>query len=405
MRMRPAPSIPVLLAVGLLLFSCVEDGDQVPADAVRVGLLLPFTGEDAAIGTGYERAVLMAVDIINGHGGLGGQPVALITRGTHSDPERALASAQALLDEGVIAIIGPENATVARRILPLLDAQDVPLISPVVSGSDNIVLSADYRWIRLAPSAALLGRTSANHLYDSGVRQISVVYVNEDYNFDYSAALVERFLFRGGLLSASVHIDESSLGYEDQVDELTRSAGRDVVLALPTESAARFVNELFTSGGEDWNWFLSPTLETPVFIQNTYPGVLDGARGVGVDVSQRDMAFARQFEQRFGRMPDDGAWFYYDAVALLAFAIESMAAAGDPPDGASLALAVMEAAKTAGVLVDWNELTQGLDYARDGRKVSYRGLTGPFLLDATGQQMRAPTSVWTIEDGEIVTHE
>src|SRR4051812_6269952 len=99
------------------LTGCVSAVEHHAADdAVTVGVLLPFTGERASLGPRVEPALLMARDAINDAGGIAGHPLELAVRDTHSDVELGSVAARELLDDGVVALLGPEEADLASRI-------------------------------------------------------------------------------------------------------------------------------------------------------------------------------------------------------------------------------------------------------------------------------------------------
>lgn len=382
--------------------ACVDE-HVIAKNAVKVGLLLPFTGEDAAIGANYEHAALLAQDEINRNGGIDGRPLALITRDTHSTVDGAIEAVQSLKREKVMAVIGPESTEIARVILPELQAAGIILVSPVISGADSIVIQDNTKWFRLSPSASILGRSFANRLWDTGVRELSVVYSSEDYHQDFIGALADRFIKRGGQLKSRVFLHSDKFSYYDEVEELIASDSANVALSASLETGARFVNELTTSGDKtNWNWYFSPVLETPVFPQNTFPGVVEGAQGVGIKVSGFDNDFRQLYLAHWNIEPLDGAYFYYDATVLVSLALERIYTAQSPqPMSSQLQEAIDSVAYRQGVQVKWNQLGQGLSYVRGGSEISYSGLSGTLLFDETGQQQKAPLKYWMFVDGEV----
>ena len=61
-----------------MTLSCVEVAEDSPSDAVKIGALLPFSGELAASGINLERPLMMAADTINAAGGIQGKPVVIV---------------------------------------------------------------------------------------------------------------------------------------------------------------------------------------------------------------------------------------------------------------------------------------------------------------------------------------
>ena len=71
-RRNTLVTLPRLLALlGLsMTLSCIEMAEDEPSDAIKVGALLPFSGELAASGINLERPLMMAADTINAAGGI-----------------------------------------------------------------------------------------------------------------------------------------------------------------------------------------------------------------------------------------------------------------------------------------------------------------------------------------------
>ncbi|MBN2719434.1 MAG: hypothetical protein JXX14_26520, partial [Deltaproteobacteria bacterium] len=169
------------------------------------------------------------------------------------------------------------------------------------------------------------------------------------------------------------------------------------------ESAARFVNDLSTAvGDEKWHYFLSPFLETPVFPQNTVPGAVNGALGIGVLATGVDEAFFEKYKEEWSTEPLDGTYFYYDAAALTMLSLARMFHLEGSYSKDGFNDAIVSVAYRQGIQVKWNQLSQGLQYAASGTEISYSGLSGPLLFDEGGQQQKASVKYWTVQAGKVV---
>jgi hypothetical protein len=154
--------------------------------------------------------------------------------------------------------------------------------------------------------------------------------------------------------------------------------------------------------------FRSPLLKTGVLSLNAVPSALEGAVGGAPKIFHRDddgfpEAFGRR---RLGDQPLEGAYFYYDAVALVAFALEKAPAApGRSPTYDDLEAALIDAASTQGEARGWDEVETGLERIRDGINVNCSGLTGPMLLDDCDSRRSGVTSSFHVSDGRIVEND
>jgi branched-chain amino acid transport system substrate-binding protein len=85
-----------------------------PADAeVRIGLAAPLTGPMAWAGGISEQAAEFAVADLNANGGVLGEQIELITADDYCDGEQAVAAANKLIADGVVAVFGHECSAAA----------------------------------------------------------------------------------------------------------------------------------------------------------------------------------------------------------------------------------------------------------------------------------------------------
>ncbi|WP_028583296.1 substrate-binding protein [Desulfogranum mediterraneum] len=122
------PLLLILLAlVTALLYNFLPARDT---QAIKIGVVLPLTGDFASFGQLGLQGVKLAAAEINSSGGvLNGRPIELVVQDNESDPNLAVQQTRKLIQEdGVLAIVGPVSSparqamsTVARQFkTPLL---------------------------------------------------------------------------------------------------------------------------------------------------------------------------------------------------------------------------------------------------------------------------------------------
>lgn len=404
---NPAPSSSFRLWGGLLGLSAVLCGcapeESIPHDAIKVGLLLPFTGTSAANASNFERAALYAADRIEQAGGVRGRPLVIVARDTHSSLERSRSSARALIEAGVSVVIGPESAEIALEIMPMLIEHNVSFLSPLVGAANDSAVDCTHPWFRLAPSARALGEALARQLSSESVQKVAVLHAAGAYNEALSAAVISRFRTLGGSVDVQLEIDPSAQSYGNVI-ALSIAANVDaIVLATSPRTGALLVNEFQASGVNPPRWFLSPLLKTDLLVQNVAPEALEGAVGVAPSIYDTSQDFPNAFAQRWGGdEPLEGAYFYYDALGLVALALEKSASRSGEVEHLALEAAILDAAAPPGEAAGWNDLELALQRVRDGDDIYYSGLTGPMLLQACGPRRLGATTPWRVKAGRIV---
>jgi len=394
-----------VMAAGAL--PACSGAEEAPDDSIKVGLLLPFTGNASATAANLERAAIYAVDRINAGGGVKGRQVKLIARDTHSEVGRSRAAAAELVADGAVVVLGPESPEIAEELGPYLDAHDTLFLSPLIGASEEPRGECPTPWYRLAPSAKALGEALAREIGDADVDTVGIAYAESDYNEALSDAVASRFQSSGGTVALTLVLDPTAQSYTNDVQQVLQVGVDAIVLATSPRAGALFVNEFDALSAKAPRWFLSPLLKTDLLVQNVAPAALEGAAGIAPRIRDTSDDFPRAFGARWlGDQPLEGAYFYYDAVALVGFALEKAAGEhGEVPDYAALEAALIDAASTQGEATGWNEVEAGLRRIREGADVNYSGLTGPILLDPCGSRILGRTSKFHIAGGRIIDDE
>lgn len=409
-RRRPFPRWSRLLgfaATAATLLACSSPSTDGSAE-IRVGLLLPFTGTDSATSANFERAVMFAAGRVNAGGGIDGKKLRVIAKDTHSEIERSRTAVDELIADGVRAVLGPESADIAVAIAPTLAERGVVFVSPLVGAADDSQVDCSVPWFRLAPAARALGEALAKQLSAASIDRAAIVSETGAYDRALATALSKRFLSLGGEVVARSELAPGAQSYAALLSEVVASDSQAIVLATSARSAALVVNELDTlrdqRGADVPRWFLSPLLKTELFVQNAPADALEGALGVAPKIYDASSAFPEAFAARWqGDLPLEGAYFYYDAVAAVAFAFASEAhAAPLERSHETLSAALFETLDSRGEVSNWKDLGAVMTRLTAGDDIYYSGLTGPLLLQACGARQLGATSTWEVHDGAIV---
>jgi ABC-type branched-subunit amino acid transport system substrate-binding protein len=375
---------------------------------VKVGLLLPFTGADSATSGNFERAVLFAKDRVNAIGGVGGRMIRVISADTHSDVTRARESAQQLIDAGVPVVIGPESADAAAFIKPLFDKNGVVFLSPLVGAANEQAVDCTTPWFRLAPSARAMGEALAKQAIAAGKTMVGVFHSDSAYDQAMANAFQNKLIALGGKVSFETLLASDAESYSDQIPAADVAAAQALLLAAPPRSAALLVNELRFLVHTQLPWYLSPLLKTDLFLQNVAPGALEGATGVTPQIFDRGPQFPSAFAARWGGdQPLDGAYFYFDAMTLLAFGFEQALSVDPTLSADALRNGILTGTGTNGTVgangtaAPWTDIAGALPQVGAGKMVYYTGLIGPLLFLPCGDRRTGISVPWQVTMGQI----
>ena len=272
----------VLALSGVLWCGCFEA--PVPddeANMVRIGALLPFTGELAVAGANIEKALLWQVEQVNAAGGVAGRKVKLMTRDSTSTVELGVEAARELIERRkVVALIGPQSEDLMRAVLPLVvEHQTLQIVGGAASVFFTQAETQGF-WFRTIPSALQLGSVLAKRVYDDGHRRVAVLYMNNEAGRGFATMLGRELDAHGDGGVATLVPFELNVG--SHLGVLTQVAGSDadamVLIAYPG-SGATLVQE-WTNLKASQRVYFGHELFTNVFIENVPPGSVANAVGV-----------------------------------------------------------------------------------------------------------------------------
>jgi ABC-type branched-subunit amino acid transport system substrate-binding protein len=389
-----------------------EPSNNAPEDNLVLGALLPFTGELAAYGADYERALILAAERVNEAGGIAGHKLELVSRDTHSELERGLESGRELLSMGLTGFIGAEEPNLTAKLGAEIGRQGVPHLLPSISSPRAAGRAPGTDWFHIAPGPRILGCVLGTRLYEDGRERVIVVNENNPFLFAMAREIVTQYntLFDP---ATDAHRDTAiALPFQPEQDSYA-SLMESVAMKKPDALVLLAYPDSGAKIAADWNvtgqhaaLYLPPTLQTEVFLINTQPGTLEGSLGIGVELPEDQEQFVARYLSRWsGEAPVPGAFFYYDALVLWALSTQAAyAETGGVRPSVSAVQEKLTAVSQAGAqVITWDEVSRGLALAREGTAIDYRGASGELDLGEDGELVSdTNTRFWVIRDGRMV---
>ena len=107
-----------------------------PLEPIRIGFVGGTSGRVADLGIAGRDAVLLAVELRNQSGGVAGRKVKLLIKDDQQSPELARRAVRDLIEQGVVAIVGPMTSAMAIAVVPIANEAKVLLMSPTATTDD-----------------------------------------------------------------------------------------------------------------------------------------------------------------------------------------------------------------------------------------------------------------------------
>ena len=178
-------SIVVLLFV--LNISCNSENN-----IIKIGVIFPMTGDAASYGEKGEKAIQLAVQEINEHGGINGRRIEAIIEDSKAEPKTGVSAVQKLVaTDKVVAIVGDIVSSVTLAIAPICEKNQVILIAPT-SSAPAITDAGEFIY-RVWPSDLSEGEAVGQFAKEQGYMRAAIFHLNNDYGISISEIFSKNF--------------------------------------------------------------------------------------------------------------------------------------------------------------------------------------------------------------------
>jgi branched-chain amino acid transport system substrate-binding protein len=294
---------------------------------LKIGLILSPVENQYTTLYGAQLALLQ---INSREGGVSGVPVELIIKDTRNDPELPVRLAEELIvEDGVVAIIGPNYSRDALKVAPVAQRYGVPLVTTTAT---NPAITEVGDFVFLAPFAdTFQGEVMAKFARESLEAETAALLIQQGdpYTEGLAASFDQHFTALGGYVVVRESYSAGDTDFTPQLEAIAAQAP-DVVFmpgfmpevplaiqqarTIPQPGASGIIATFL--GGDGWE---SPNLaplggdaiEGSYFSTFFSPDTQDES---AVD-------FVRSYRAVFSTAPDARAAMGYDALRLVVGAI------------------------------------------------------------------------------------
>ncbi len=312
--------VAVTTAIALGAFTCGKKD----AGEIRIGAVLPLTGDAAIYGEELRNGIELAVDLINSERGINGQPIRVVFQDDTGDAKTGLSALNKLIQvDKVPVIIGGAMSNVAASIAPVAQSNKIVLLSPTAT-APSLSKIGDY-FFRIWPSDNFDGAFMADFAYDSlEIYKVSIMFVNTDYGKGIEGVFKREFEIKGGKILLSEGYDLGATDFRSTLSKIKKLKPDAIYLPGYYKEIAGILRQAKELGIAtrflSVNSFMDPkileiageTAEGAIF---TYP-LYDPE-----DSETIVKSFVDKFQNKYGKKPDAFAAQGYDALNIVASAI------------------------------------------------------------------------------------
>lgn len=158
-----------------------EQGGEPAGEPIIIGLEGPMTGDYAAEGDGFRKAIEMLVEQVNANGGVLGREVRLEIADDKGTAKDAALAAQNLISKGVVAVIGAYNSTATEAAQGPYNEAGILHLTPS-STATHLTEKGYENFFRVAFLDSAQGQFAATLLVDKlNADKVAIIHDNSTY--------------------------------------------------------------------------------------------------------------------------------------------------------------------------------------------------------------------------------
>ena len=307
-----------LAAVSFFCLSAITCSEKAH---VKIGFAGTLSGKYSDFGISARDGAILAVEEINTAGGVNGSVVELLVNDDMNDPQKALSGDIALINQGVVAIIGHMVSSMSLAAADGVSKMKTVLISPTTS-TVELDKKDDY-FLRIMSSTEIESKEMARFAADN-LKVRSVNFILDQSNQSYSRSLKNSFVYNfagfGGSAQSTIEYNSREKNsFLNLAVKLLRGRPEAVYLIANSQDSAilcqqiRKINStvpiLICSWAQTADFLIygGKAVEGVYFSHHFFPGQDDRAFHV----------FRDKYYRRFKREPEFSSVYAYDSANVI----------------------------------------------------------------------------------------
>ncbi len=307
----------------VLFYSCSSNSKK----DIKIGAVLPLTGELASYGKWTKDGIDLAVEEINKTRKANDESlIKILYEDDQSTPNQAVSGLQKLISiENVKVVIGDLASGFTLNMAPIAEQKHVILFSPA-SSSPLITNAGDYIF-RNWPSDIYESKALANYLLKQNKKRIGIIAVNNDFGVGIDSAFVTYFKAVGGAVAYNEFVSENKNSYRSEIQKIKNipvdgmyiiGYATDVAKTIKAIKEALINVSLFSTSSAENQILINMLGKNANGLVYTAPSY---------DANSSDSLvkqFVMNFKNKYNYLPPLNAATGYDAVRILIYAINNV---------------------------------------------------------------------------------
>jgi len=289
-------------------------------EPIYLGVSGPLTGPNAQYGAQWKQGFDLALDEINGAGGIKGRPLAYIFDDTQSDPRQSVAVAQKFVaDPRIVAELGDFASPASMAASPIYQKAGLVQFGFTNSHPD-FTKGGDYMWSNSVSQADEQPLSAAYAVKRLGLKRIAVLHLNTDWGRTSKDIFVKAAKDLGAEVVAVEGYMPDEKDFRSTLVRV-RDAKPDGLMLISYYSDAALIARQVKQAGIKLPIVAASSVYSPKLIElggDAVEGMFTASRYFPDDPRPNVRKFVAAFKAKYDREPDAFNAYAYDTMILMA---------------------------------------------------------------------------------------
>jgi branched-chain amino acid transport system substrate-binding protein len=288
-------------------------------DSILIGVSGPLTGPNAQYGAQWKKGFDLALDEINGAGGINGRKLEYVFEDSQSDPKQSVTVAQKFVNDPRIVIELGDFASPASMAASAIYQRAGLVQFGFTNSHPDFTKGGDYMWsnsISQADNAPILAEYAVKTL---GFKKLAVLHLNTDWGRTTKDLFVKAAEERGAQIVATEGYLPEEKDFRSTLTRV-RDASPDAVVLISYYADGSLITQQVRSTGLKQTIVASGSVYSPKFLElagDSANGVFTNTNFFPSEQRPEVQTFVKNFKAKYNEDPDSFAAGAYDTVILV----------------------------------------------------------------------------------------
>jgi branched-chain amino acid transport system substrate-binding protein len=314
-----------LLGISLICLGAAFITSAHAAGPIRIGLVAEITGQAAEAGVYTVNGAKLAIEDINKAGGVLGRPVELHVEDSQgSNPGAVLAFTKLFSRRDIPVIVGPIRSTQIQAASPSIAKAGIPVM---IGGTDPSLTRVNNRWVfRCRPNDLYSSKVIADFgVNDLKLKKWAIIHSTDAFGnggMNALAAELKKFGIEPVLVQGFTN---NTVDFTPVVLAIKRANPEVIGTYIPFSTDQGIFAKQLRQLGVQTAWVGSPTTVSETAMKLAGDALHGSYAVTDFNAGANDVAraYARSYRERYKIDADNYSAWTYDAVSLLALAMNN----------------------------------------------------------------------------------